>query len=190
MAKQRRSFNRPLPKRDLEKIYIIATEGEKTDYRKKIHIKVLPTRKGSSSPQAVVKRLKEYANEASLKAKDELWVVIDVPEWTEEQLQSVFDTCLKEKYFLAASYPSFEIWLVLHQENPKTPSDVISCECELTRILGKKYEKGDYDPTKLLPYVRDAIRHGKRLHTDQAEKWPRSVGSHVYLLVSKLTETK
>lgn len=201
MARQKRSFNRPLPKRDLEKIYVIATEGKKTEkiyfdvfngekYRKNIQVKVLPTGKGSSSPLAVFKRLKEYASKVSLKKKDELWVVIDVPEWTEEQLQFVFDQCLKEKYFLAASYPSFEIWLVLHQQKLKKLSNVADCKRELTRILGKEYEKGDYDPTKLLEYVENAIRHAKDLHTDQKEKWPISVGSHVYLLVSKLTEVK
>ncbi len=198
MSNRNRSFKRPSQKRELEKIYVVATEGEKTEkiyfeffngveYRKKIQVKVLPTKSGKSSPQAVVKRLQKYAIQTRLKPKDELWVVIDDDGRPKEQLQVVANECnKKENYFLAISNPCFELWLLLHQENPKTPYKADICEQELTRLLGKKYNKSNYDLSKLIPYIGNAIRHAKRLHVDQTEEIPSSVGTHVYLLVEKL----
>lgn len=196
MAK--RSFHRPPPNRNLRKVYVVATEGESTEtlyfqyfkgnpYRQNLTIKLLPTRKGQSAPKSVLKRLQEYAKKASLKPQDELWVVIDVPEWTIADLQVVYQACQQEGYCLAASNPSFELWLLLHQANPRTPSTVSQCETELSRLLGKPYDKSNYDPRRLLPEVDSAIAHAQRLHTDPAEPWPQQVGTHVYRLVAKLT---
>lgn len=194
---QKRSFQRPKPSRNLRKVYVIATEGERTEtlyfqcfqgnpYRQNINVKLLPTRKGRSSPKSVLKRLQTYAKDAQIQPGDELWLVIDVPEWTPADLQAVCQVCQKAGYSLAASNPSFELWLLLHQDNPRTPSTVRECEGELTRLLGKPYDKSNYDPHRLLPKVDSAIAHAKRLHTDEAEPWPSSVGTHVYKLVAKL----
>ena len=133
MSKHNRSFRRASQKREFEKIYVVATEGEKTEkiyfesfngieFRKRIQIKTLPTRGGQSSPNAVVKRLRTYDKKAGLKPKDELWIVIDDDGRPEEQLQAVVNECKsKNNYFHAISNPCFELWLLLHQENPKPP---------------------------------------------------------------------
>jgi hypothetical protein len=196
MAKQR-SFQRPRPTRSPRKVYVIATEGEKTEKvyfecfqdglcRKNIQVKILATRKGQSAPKSVLKRLQNYASEARLRPSDELWLIIDVPEWSTTDLQAVYDACQKAGYYLGASNPSFELWLLLHQNNPRTPATVNQCEKALTRLLGKPYDKSDYDPQPLLPYVDDAIAHAQRLHTDYNEPWPQQVGTHVYRLVAQL----
>ena len=196
MAK--RSFHRPSPSRNLRKVYVVATEGECTEplyfqcfqgnpYRQNLTIKLLPTRKGQSAPKSVLKRLQEYAKKASLKPQDELWLVIDVPEWTIADLQVVYQACQQEGYCLAASNPSFELWLLLHQANPRTPSTVSQCETELSRLFEKPYNKSNYDPHRLLPEIDSAIANARRLHTDPAEPWPQQVGTHVYRLVSQLT---
>ena len=170
MAK--RSFHRPSPSRNLRKVYVVATEGECTEplyfqcfqgnpYRQNLNIKLLP--------------------------QDELWLVIDVPEWTIADLQVVYQACQQEGYCLAASNPSFELWLLLHQANPRTPSTVSQCETELSRLFEKPYNKSNYDPHRLLPEIDSAIANARRLHTDPAEPWPQQVGTHVYRLVSQLT---
>lgn len=177
---------------------MIATEGEKTEiiyfqcfqgnpYRQNITVKLLPTRKGDSAPKRVLKRLQKYAKQARLKPDDELWLIIDVPEWPLADLQTVYQACQQEGYFLGASNPSFELWLLLHQRNPRTPPTEGQCEAELTRLLKKPYDKSNYDPRLLLPHVDDAISHARRLHTDSTEPWPQQVGTHVYCLVAKLT---
>ncbi|MDC0834608.1 RloB family protein [Geitlerinema sp. CS-897] len=195
--KSKRSFSRPKPSRDLRKVYFIATEGEKTEaiyfdcfkgnpYRQNVIVRVLPTRKGRSSPTSVLNRLQEKIKKTQLKPGDELWLIVDVPEWEKSELQQVYQVCQKQGYFLGASNPSFELWLLLHQRNPRTPATVKECESELTRLLGKRYEKSNYDAQKLLAYVKEAIAHGKRLHTDEQEFCPQQVGTHVYRLVEKL----
>lgn len=191
------SFQRPRPRRNLRKVYVIATEGKKTEviyfqcfqgntYRQNITVKLLPTRKGGSAPKRVLKRLQNYAKQARLEADDELWLIIDAPEWPTVDLHTVYQACQKEGYFLGASNPSFELWLLLHQQNPRTPPTASQCEAELTRLLKKPYDKSHYDPKLLLPYVGDAISHAQRLHTDPNEPWPQQVGTHVYCLVTKL----
>ena len=193
-----RSFQRPRPTRNPRKVYVIATEGAQTEaiyfqcfqgnpYRQNITVKLLPTRKGDSAPRRVLKRLQDHAKQARLRPEDELWLIIDVPEWTTADLQAVHEACQREGYALGASNPSFELWLLLHQSNPPAPPTVSQCSAALTRLLGKPYDKSNYDPHTLLPRVADAIAHAQRLHTDPAEPWPQQVGTHVYRLVAKLT---
>ncbi|AFZ44275.1 putative abortive phage resistance protein [Halothece sp. PCC 7418] len=204
MAKQQRPFTRKSKKRKINKVYLIATEGEKTEeiyfnifknpeYRKNVQIKILRTKKGDSSPQAVLKRLQNEANKKNLDPKlgDELWVVIDHdaihPDGhTKEQLQEIIDQCNKrENYFCAISNPSFELWLLLHQETPKTPPQTKLCEKELTKLLEKEYDKGNYDVSKLKPHIQDAINHAKKLDINEL---PTQTGTGVYRLVEKLIE--
>jgi hypothetical protein len=128
MAKRDRSksFQRHSLQRPPRKVYVIATEGEKTekiyfelfrapDHQKNITVTILPTHKGDSSPRSVFNRLCQYARKENLKKNDELWLVIDVPEWPTEHLQEIAQKCQNSGYYLAASYPSFELWLLLHQ---------------------------------------------------------------------------
>jgi hypothetical protein len=199
MAKHKRSFSRSRPSRFRRKRYVIATEGECTEaiyfdcfkanpYRQNITVEVLPTRKGQSAPKRVLKRLQDYAKAKGdkLEPQDELWVIIDVPEWEAADLQQVAQICRTEGYSLGASNPSFELWLLLHQASPPTPPTVKACQTELNRLLGRPYDKADYDPRPLLSHLKDAIAHGRRLQVEPDEPWPQQVGTHVYRLAEKL----
>jgi hypothetical protein len=94
---------------------------------------------------------------------------------------------LRKVYVIATEGKCTEpLYFQCFQGNPRTPSTVSECERELTRLLGKPYDKSNYDPHRLLPKVDHAIAHAQRLHTDDAEPWPPSVGTQVYKLVAHL----
>lgn len=191
-------FNRRPPLREPRKLFVIATEGKETEqiyfsifngdeYRKNVHVQILPTRKGESSPQSVLKRLQQYASAKGVRPGDELWVVVDVDRWGEQALNALCQTCQQAGYDVAISNPCFELWLILHQENPHTPAIAKECEQEMKRLLGR-YDKAEYDTKKLMPHIETAIRHAHRLDQQPHEPWPRDTGTHVYRLVTKLIQ--
>lgn len=95
----RRKFQRKLGNRRYKKIFVIATEGAKTEphyfslFQRRgdifVNIKCLPgdTR---SSPEKVMARMKKYLIENDLRQEDEAWLVVDKDRWTEEQLQKLY----------------------------------------------------------------------------------------------------
>lgn len=202
MPRKQKPLDRSLKPRPFHALFMIATEGEKTEkiyfecfntatYRQQIKVKVLATKKGNSSPSSVLARLKRYAQDEDLQPQDQLWLVIDVPEWPPATLQQVYQACQAQGYHCAASYPSFELWLVLHQPNPPAPPTVAACITELSRLLGKPYQKNNYDADQLLRQVQSALNAARHLetrnHTDSPPNpWPQHPGTQVHRLVSEL----
>lgn len=117
---------------------------------------------------------------------DELWIVIDVDKWGENKLDELCKQCEREGFHIAASNPCFELWLVLHQPNPRVPPSAQECTIELTRMLGRKYDKADYKVSVLIAHVNTAVQHARRLDNDSGDPWPHQPGTHVYKLVEKL----
>ncbi|HWQ90156.1 MAG TPA: RloB family protein [Clostridia bacterium] len=188
-------FQRRHQFREPKKFFIIATEGECTEAiyfsalkpprDAAIQLKILPTRKGKSSPKEVLARLKSYDREAGSGPNDELWLVVDRDSWSEADLDAVAAAIsITSKYNLALSNPCFELWLVLHRRDSAGQNSE-----QLRRVLQEElgsYEKGSYDVEALTPTMDDAIRRAERLDTPPKEPWPRSHGTHVYRLVRKL----
>lgn len=194
----RNRFERPRPQRALRNLYIVATEGEKTEkryfdefnndeFRKNIQVRVLPAQRGASAPQQVLKRLQKFVRTQDVREGDELWVVVDVDSWGEHALDNLCQQCARLGFSVAVSNPCFELWLVLHQEKPPIPQKNKDCERELERLLGH-YDKADYDVRKLLQHVSLAIKNAQQRDHDQEETWPHSPGTHVYKMVKKLIQ--
>lgn len=191
-------FERSRPLRERRKVFVIATEGKETEpiyfhyfnsdeFRKNIHVKVLGTRTGGSSPRAVAKRLREYVKEYDVEPGDELWVVVDVDSWGAQTLDQLCQECGDQGYRVAVSNPCFELWLLLHQDKPRTPASARDCQRELERHLGS-FTKSKYDLNRLIPYIQAALNHARRLDQNPDELWPHTTGTHVYRLVEKLVE--
>jgi hypothetical protein len=135
-----------------------------------------------------LKRAKSFANEYGIDPS-ELWLVIDVDNWGEQQLDVVCHECQRLGFHVAVSNPCFELWLVFHQEKPKTPPIIDACIHELKRILGQ-YTKAEYDVSKLLPHIEIAIKHARHLDRDSIQAWPHETGTHVYRLVEQLMQPR
>lgn len=192
----RRRLQRPLGKRRYRKLFIIATEGSKTEpqYFTKfnntettVQVKCLKFR-NDSSPAGVLKRAKSYVK-GRLEKTDELWLVVDKDQWTDQQLNTLFKwTSTSSNYNLAVSNPMFEYWLLLHFEKGSriTANNLRS---RLTRYL-PNYAKADIEFEKLRPGIHDAVRRAKQKDTPPCDKWPISNGSTVYRLVEKFQNIK
>lgn len=190
-----RKHNIRAPKRTI----VIATEGEKTEkiyfsvWKRKVernlNVRILETKSGGESPRGVLGRLKKFLAKNSnydTKYGDEFWIVVDRDTWEETELLEVFRQCKSCEYNFAVSNPCFELWLNFHQENPKSPQSCSECEKQLTKLLGNKYDKSDYDAESLVEKVNHAVEKAALLHRDKNESFPKEPGTHVYLLVKKL----
>ncbi len=189
----RRKFKRPIGQRRYKKLFVIASEGAKTEpqYFKMlnaidsvIHFKCLKN-KHDSSPNGVLKLMKGHIRSNSLKKTDEAWLVIDKDRWTDQQINQLYSWSEeKDSYNLALSNPKFEYWLLLHFENGSGISSSRNCSERLERYL-PDYNK-DIQETKLKPKIRQATERAKAKDTPPCPDWPRRTGTTVYKLVEKL----
>jgi len=94
MARKRRTFKRRVGKRLYRKLFVIATEGAKTEPQyfatldnrdSVIHVECLKSKHNSSPPQ-VLKRMQKRLKKEALRKSDEAWLVVDKDQWTDEQL--------------------------------------------------------------------------------------------------------
>ncbi|MCK5485614.1 MAG: RloB domain-containing protein [Desulfobacterales bacterium] len=196
MAMGRRTFRRRPPFLPYRKLFLIATEGAKTEPiyfgifnspQTTIHVKLLPARKHDSSPPQVLKRAKEFVKEKGVGKKDEVWLVMDRDQWTDEQLEGVFIGCRASAFNLAVSNPQFEYWLLLHFEDGSGVSGSRDCTQRLMRYL-PNFDKGHLEIQKVEPGIPNAIHRAEAKDTPPCEDWPKTNGSTVYRLVKSLRE--
>ena len=214
MGRERREFRRPSFNRDVNKLFIIATEGEKTEKvyfkglfsrnphpKTEIFLEVLTRLNSNSSPRSVLKQLDDFKKEYLLREGDELWMVIDRDKqsWEVSEISQVAALIYQKRFHFALSNPAFEIWLLLHVkdlseytedekrelfENRRVGSRT-RLERELIRICGS-YNKSNPNLSFFLPYVNTAIERAEALVQNPNERWPNYLGTHVYKLVKKL----
>ena len=194
MSARSRTLKRPLGERRYKKLFIIATEGVKTEPRyfvlfnnRQSVIKVQCLRgKSESSPPQVLRRMAEYLRRESLKESDEAWLVVDKDQWTDEQLHQLHAWAQSsENYGLALSNPKFEYWLLLHFEDGAGVSSSHACSERLKRYL-PNYDK-DIGPGKITRgMIANAIQRAKQRDNPPCMDWPRSIGSTVYRLLERI----
>jgi len=219
MGRERREFKRPAFFRDLNKLFVIATEGQKTEIKyfngiksskefphTKVYIEILHRKNSNSSPTSVRKMLDEFKKEFLLNEDDELWLVIDRDKqsWEIDEISEVARLSVQKKYFLALSNPAFEVWLLLHVkditeytddesnalfENRKINRNRTRLEKELINICGG-YNKSNLNLDHYIPHVHLAIRRSENLVRDTDERWPNYLGTHVHKLVKKLLQSE
>jgi hypothetical protein len=196
MPRGKRTFKRPKPFRPYRKLFLIATEGARTEpiyfgmfnsLQATIHVKLLPASKHDTSPPQILKRAEGFAKENGLRKKDEVWLVMDRDQWTEEQLEEVLLGCQEEAFNLAVSNPQFEYWLLLHFEDGSRVQSSRDCTERLRRYL-PHFKKNNLETHKVEPGIPEAIQRAQAKDNPPCEDWPRTNGSTVYRLVKKLKE--
>jgi hypothetical protein len=157
----RRKFRRPLGEKRYRKMFVIATEGAKTEPEYfsilqqivgnvTVKIKCL-TRDKESAPELVLKRMKKHIHDEGLKDEDEAWLVVDRDYWTNEQLAQLYNWSKEhDSYGLAVSNPNFELWLLFH-----------------------------FDEASGITNAKNCSRHD----------WPRTTGTTVYRLVERIFQS-
>lgn len=214
MPRERREFKRPSFVRNVQKLFVIATEGVKTEVKyfeqfkaeeyynnQSVFIEVLKRLTTDSSPAIVIKQLNNFSKEFNLKEGDELWMVIDRDKqsWSTQQIAEVARLCVQKRYGFALSNPCFELWLLLHRKDINEYSSAVKeellenlktgnrgrIEIELLAICGT-YNKSNLNVEDYLPYVDIAIQRAEALTQNIRERWPDYLGTHVYKIVRKL----
>jgi hypothetical protein len=194
MSARRRELKRPLGERRYKKLFIIVTEGVKTEPRyfalfndRKSIIKVKCLKgKSESSPPQVLRRMTKYLRQESLMKSDEAWLVVDKDQWTDEQLERLLRWEQgSDNYGFALSNPKFEYWLLLHFEDGEGISSSRACSERLKRYL-PNYDK-DIDSGKIIQgMIAKAIQRAKQRDNPPCTDWPRGIGSTVYRLVERI----
>jgi hypothetical protein len=194
MPKPRRKYTRPPGKRRYRNLFIIAAEGQTeiqyfnifNNRQSVMHIECLKGKK-DSSPDQVLKRMVKRLVEEKLRESDQAWLVVDKDEWTNDQLQQLYNWSIKsDKYGFALSNPKFEYWLLLHFEDGKGIESSRNCSDRLERYL-PDYKK-HIEVQKFTPeQISDSVSRAKRRDNPPCVDWPRVVGSTtVYWLVEEI----
>ena len=193
MPPKKRNFRRPLGERRYRKLFIVATEGVKTELQyfgilnyhyPFIHMNLL---KSSNSPLEVLKCMKDHLKKEPLKNLDEAWLVVDKDQWTDEQLAQLYRWSQDaDNYGFALSNPKFEYWLLLHFEDGTNIGSSRECSARLNNHI-PGYDKG-LEVRKFTPdMVEAAIRRAKVRDNPPCADWPRTLGSTtVYKLVENI----
>lgn len=196
MAGKRERSRRKTGGRRYRRKYTLICEGAVTErvyfewignqYRKAL-IKIdLPKRQaGKSAPPELIKRADRIRN-TEFKKGDELWIVLDKDEWTEEQYNSLNQWRMKyQRNFLAVSSPKFEYWLLLHKSDPGSLSpQEVDYRYQRWMGSGKGVNLNKLSKEKVL----DAARRARQKHESSGEMIPRGCGSTVYQLIENIEE--
>ncbi|MDH3349393.1 MAG: RloB family protein [Desulfobulbaceae bacterium] len=184
--------SKPVPHRDA-RLFIIATEGSKTEKQyfsmfgnKRCQVRVITNEDNKSAPAYILKQLKKFKNDYQLKGDDELWLMVDVDRWGNKHLASVASQAEHSKFKLAVSNPCFEVWLYLHYDNLKEQVITAGDMKKKLQIILDGYNSSKLDTSKFVEHIDEAIIRAKKLDVNQDERWPSSIGTHVYKIVEKV----
>ncbi len=136
----------------------------------------------------VLEEMNRHLNIESLKKTDEAWLVIDIDDWKEDDIQKLLKWAKKsDNYGVALSNPNFEFWLLLHFEDGKKLKNHKECSSRLRDHL-PNYNK-DIDAKKItLAHIRKAIARAKQRDANASTLIPELWGTTVYKLVNKICE--
>ncbi len=196
--RKRRRFVRPQGERRYRKMFVLATEGSKTesqyfeifkDRNLVVHIEFLK-KKGDSAPPQVLDRMRNYLKRKGLKDSDEAWLVVDKDQWTDYQLLQLYEWAQEaDNYGFALSNPKFEFWLLLHFENGDGVSNSKTCSRKLERHM-PGCEKG-IDARKISNHrIEKAVERAKNRDKPACRDWPRNTGRTVYRLVENILKSR
>ncbi len=200
--RKKRGYNREIPTelvRDY-KLFAIVCEGSKREpeyfkilrhLSKKIAVDVIedivsddevlninPTK---SAPKWVLDRAVRYIEKEGLNIDDDLWFVMDVDRWSEQQLREVEAYCKNfPNWNIVLSNPCFEVWLYFHHKSNISESNSVSCNDFKTEI--SSHIKGGYNPLIFLLNLSNAIINAKQADSDVNHFIPKPNETKVYEL--------
>lgn len=189
--------------KDTERIYFKALAKEYVNPR--VHVHILERNEeehNNSSPEHVLKQLKDYKCHYDLEADDELWLVVDRDRWTEAMLSRVATECARNDYMhVALSNPCIELWLLLHlvdvallseeerqawrENRRRTKNADPYLKVRLRQEMGA-YHESAYDANMLISHVEDAIMRARALDKNSSDRWPQDLGTRAYLLAESV----
>ena len=163
-------------------------------------------------PKQLVERLNDFrkTQESTYefsKHGDEFWIVTDVDNNWEPPLiddwNAAISDCHAQHYDYAISNPFFEVWLLLHYDDPTDDDKAYAVTTthnyeptnhfkDRLRALNvplkgnkkKHLRRENFDKKRVI----DAVRRAKALHIDKSDLMPHYLSSTVYRLIDKILE--
>ena len=204
MERKKRGYKRMVDKKRDYRLFAIACEGSvrERDYFERFE--VLSTRisvdlisdvdeygniviSSKSSPEHVLNRTQVYANNTNLVSGDQMWIVVDVDRWPDEQLSVLAQECYSRGWNLAVSNPCFEVWLCYHMEtnipdeNKERESAFFKSHLSTLTIEG-------YSPDVYAPLAFVAAENARAKDLDPMLRIPPYKVTHVYRLMDQLQQ--
>lgn len=139
----------------------------------------------NSSPDHVLQRAQVYANNTDLIDGDQMWIVVDVDRWPEEQLSILAQECYSRGWNLAISNPCFEVWLCYHMEEDIPDGGEIKDSGYFKNHLSLLTIEG-YSPEVYSPLAFNAIEVAKAKDTNPGMRVPLYKVTHVYRLMEQM----
>jgi len=191
MPRKNRGYKRGEPFRDAI-LFVIACEGairEKEYFEflgtrsSQIKITVLENKDGNSAPKWVLDSAARYVEEKDLRDDDQLWFVMDIDRWPDDQLRAIHEECEKRtNWYMALSNPCFEVWLYMHVDDIQNSTSATAQE--LKTELNSKI-KGGYNKRIFIPAIREAHRQSAALD-DNDHFMPKFMRTKMHLLTGQI----
>lgn len=138
-----------------------------------------------SSPNWVLDRAVNYVENMGLGDEDEIWLVIDVDNWKQNQIKDLYEeSSKKNNWNLAISNPCFEIWLYFHYKSNIDEINYTSSK-ELKNILSNLLPNG-YDRFDAVKNVKTAIKNSENLDEAKDYFFPNKNRTKVYQLMKSI----
>lgn len=177
MPRETIPFERVSSAVEINKIFLIAAEGYKTEY---LYLSALNERHGRicrllpfkrspeesthSAPNRVLEQLKREAGKVSLKEGDSCWLVVDRDSWGKVLVDAVRE-CKALQYNPIVSAPCFEIWLVLYFKKLSELSEEEKAQLTLNGDVSSRYKYIEKFLTALMKELRlGKYKHNYTLH--------------------------
>ena len=165
----------------------------------RVHVEVLETHDGHSSPAHVVNRLIAYAKDYQIEEDDQLWALLDTDHWVSGNHKAGLIAAIGQArghgYRVAMSNPCFDLWLLLHHQAVERGHAFDDCATVGQTIRNARgvFNKYNLRPEHYpLPSVTEAIARAKALEPAGVDVvndfWPESSGTRVYLLIEALRD--
>lgn len=140
-----------------------------------------------SAPKWLLDRAVRYIEKEGLDDEDELWFVLDVDKWKNEQIREIAEYCRqKPNWHIAISNPCFEVWLYYHI-NASVPGNLKSSnKCKDWKQALNSKSKGGYSKESYLMLIKEAIVNASNADTDKAHYFPDTGQTKVYLLAEAI----
>ena len=204
MERKKRGYKRMVNKKRDYRLFAIACEGSvrERDYFERFE--VLSTRitvdlisdvdeygnvviSSKSSPEHVLNRAQVYADNTNLVSGDQMWIVVDVDRWPEEQLSVLAQECYSRGWNLAVSNPCFEVWLCYHMETDISDEGRERDSAFFKNHLSTLTIEG-YSPDVYAQLAFVAAENARSKDLDPMLRIPPYKVTHVYRLMDQLQQ--
>ena len=185
-------------KRRQRRVILVVAEGEtEVDYlrqdsvlelvgkRGEVSLSVARHHKGQTDPASLVKAMKAASMGREMQRDDERWVVMDVDEWTDSQIDAAVRWASEDRrHHLAVSNPRFELYLRLHFERGAGMS-LARLDDDLRRLMPdgfKRLRRGTFGREQ----VMTAMRASRSMGGNDGDTIPEVGTSSFHLLMESV----